>query len=104
MNVSVSPANWRDFVTSTRGQASGPQSLSLGLVTGALTGLAVVLGSADRAQADYCYGIPEGQDGNACDVSDQCYTNPPTHYYSTFHHYPDPTGCQFVSHIGCYCS
>lgn len=97
------PVNLHEFMVSKRGHIDGRQGLSLGAVTGILAGAAVLFGTADRAQADYCYGLAPGQCGDFCDVTDQCYTNPPTHYYTHFCH-PANLPCQEMYHIGCYCS
>ena len=52
-----------EFATSSSGHVEPRQGLMLGWLGSAVAGLAVVFGAADRAQADYCYGIPMGERG-----------------------------------------
>ena len=49
-----------EFVTSSSGHVEPRQGLALGWLGSVVAGLAVVFGTADRAQADSCYGISEG--------------------------------------------
>ena len=49
-----------EFATSTSGHVEPRQGLALGWLGSVVAGLAVVFGTADRAQAMPCDGIPEG--------------------------------------------
>ncbi len=49
-----------EFATSTSGHVEPRQGLALGWLGSVVAGLAVVFGTADRAQADDCHGISEG--------------------------------------------
>ena len=59
-----------EFATSS----SGRQGLALGWLSSVVAGLAVVFGTADRAQADSCHGIPTGWSGWVC-------SDPPRHVH-----------------------
>lgn len=52
-----------EFATSSSGHVEPRQGLVLGWLGSVVVGLAVVFGAADRAQADYCYGISMGESG-----------------------------------------
>lgn len=54
-----------EFATSSSGHVEPRQGLALGWLGSVVAGLAVVFGTADRAQADSCYGIAEGSDRSA---------------------------------------
>ena len=55
-----------EFVTSSSGHVEPRQGLALGWLGSVVAGLAVVFGTADRAQADSCYGISVGSSGWVC--------------------------------------
>ena len=52
-----------EFATSSSGHVEPRQGLALGWLGSVVAGLAVVFGTADRAQAGYCYGLSEGSSG-----------------------------------------
>ena len=58
-----------EFATSSSGHVEPRQGLALGWLGSVVAGLAVMFGTAERAQADYCYGIPMGSSGwvNTCE-------------------------------------
>jgi hypothetical protein len=60
-----------EFATSSSGHIEPRQGLALGWLGSVVAGLAVVFGTADRGQADSCYGISEGDSGWVCS-SDVC--------------------------------
>ena len=64
-----------EFATSTSGHVEPRQGLALGWWGSVVAGLAVVFGTADRAQADSCYGISEGSDGQICRTDIPCAWN-----------------------------
>ena len=60
-----------EFATSSSGHVEPRQGLALGWLGSVVAGLAVVFGTADRGQADSCYGIPLGSIDWICS-SDVC--------------------------------
>ena len=55
-----------EFATSSSGHVEPRQGLALGWLGSVVAGLAVVFGTAERAQADPCHGIRSGLSGWAC--------------------------------------
>lgn len=95
MQSSVCTSGLRDFIVSKRGHMEARQGLSAGLVTGALAGLAVTFGTAERAQADYCYGIPEGQCAWTCEAqpSSTCQWEPTMKHRKFYYCHSPSVGC-----------
>lgn len=60
-----------EFAMSSSGHVEPRQGLALGWLGSVVAGLAVVFGTADRAQADDCHGIANGSKGWACST-DAC--------------------------------
>ena len=58
-----------EFATSSSGHVEPRQGLALGWLGSVVAGLAVVFGTAERAQADSCHGVPSGSSGWACSNS-----------------------------------
>ena len=52
-----------EFAASSSGHVEPRQRLALGRLISVVAGLAVVVGTADRLQADPCFGIAEGSSG-----------------------------------------
>ena len=52
-----------EFATSSSGHVEPRRGLAFGWLGSVVAGLAVMFGTADRAQADSCYGISEGSTG-----------------------------------------
>ncbi len=61
-----------EFATSTSGHVEPRQGLALGWLGSVVAGLAVVFGTADRAQADSCYGISPGSPGTWVCSNEMC--------------------------------
>lgn len=95
MDTLIAPLH--EFLFSPSGAVIPRQGLSLGGVVSVLAGLAVLMGTASKADADYCYGIPENQGGWVCNGA-QCQTEPSILYYERYYfHYPDGQGgCTYL--------
>ena len=66
-----------EFARSSSGHVEPRQGLALGWLGSVVAGLAVVFGTADRAQADSCYGIDEGEGDWVCsDPPEVCKRHP----------------------------
>jgi len=61
-----------EFATSTSGHVEPREGLALGWLGSVVAGLAVVFGTADQTQADYCHGIAEGSSGSVCRTDQPC--------------------------------
>ena len=61
-----------EFATSTSGHVEPREGLALGWLGSVVAGLAVVFGTADQTQADYCYGIAKGSSGTVCETNQPC--------------------------------
>ena len=91
-----------EFATSTSGHVEPRQGLALGWLGSVVAGLAVVFGTADRAQADYCGGIPEGEGykkkyGWICFKDEPCETDHkgnPIKWYTQYHSHAEIGGCK----------
>ena len=77
-----------EFVTSSSGHVEPRQGLALGWLGSVVAGLGVMFGTADRAQADSCYGIPEGA-GSHKNCSEICLK---PDYPCRFNHKGNPIG------------
>ena len=88
-----------EFATSSSGHVEPRQGLALGWLGSVVAGLAVVFGTADRAQADSCYGIAEGSYGHnptnlPCEWDD--HDKPVKYWYHHYYHHPGPPGCVYL--------
>ena len=90
----------REFALSPSGQVSPAAGLSKGMLVAAIAACAALLGSATAANADYCYGIPEGECGTICTFTDcnepgECTVPPSSYCYweNTYCHTAE-YGCQ----------
>lgn len=88
-----------EFATSSSGHVEPRQGLALGWLGSVVAGLAVVFGTADRAQADFCYGIAEGSDGHNKTSSPCKWENdkPSEYWYDHYYHHPGTLGCTYLS-------
>ena len=77
-----------EFATSSSGHVEPRQGVALGWLSSVVAGLAVVFGTADRAQADSCYGISEGA-GSHKNCSEICLK---PDYPCRFNHKGNPGG------------
>ena len=95
-----------EFATSTSGHVEPRQGLALGWLGSVVAGLAVVFGTADRAQADSCYGIPDGGSGWACsrDVCDIDHNGDPIAAWDYYYNHSVSGGCQYGGKRSCSCS
>ncbi|MXX39607.1 MAG: hypothetical protein F4Z85_16380 [Gemmatimonadetes bacterium] len=92
-----------EFATSTSGHVEPRQGLALGWLGSVVAGLAVVFGTADRAQADSCHGISEGPGlvencGWACS-SDPCkydHNGNPIGWYEKKYCHSETLGCRLA--------
>lgn len=87
-----------EFAMSSSGHVEPRQGLALGWLGSVVAGLAVVFGTADRAQADSCYGIAVGSKA-AIRTSSPCKwenNQPVSYYYDYYYHHPGPPGCTYL--------
>ena len=94
------------FIASRSGYIRLSQGLSAGWIAVALFAVALLLGPAQQASAEYCYNIPEDDDGWVC-FPDQPYC-PSGHggqdQCNSVHYFHDSlTGCIPVSAGCCNC-
>jgi len=87
----------REFVLSPSGQVSPAAGLSKGALVGAIAGCAALLGAATQANADYCYGIPEGEEGKICTFI-SCDENP-YHYWENIYYHSSDYGCRYLGEV-----
>ena len=85
-----------EFATSSSGHVEPRQGLALGWLGSVVAGLAVVFGTADRAQADYC------QEGYACShppvICKTTHWGSPVASYEYFRvHRPGDEGCEITA-------
>lgn len=99
MTAQMPNAGMMSFMASSSAQGPAGQALSLGLVTGSLAALGVILGASGQVQADECFGIPSGSCGWGCESSGlHCNDDPPKHKQVQFcHDWPTATGCYKVN-------
>ena len=90
-----------EFATSSSGHVEPRQGLALGWLGSVVAGLAVVFGTADRAQADSCYGIAEGTlDDHPTNVPCDWKNNKPFKWWhDLYYHHPGAPGCSYVTSI-----
>ena len=99
-----------EFATSSSGHVEPRQGLALGWLGSVVAGLAVVFGTADRTQADDCYGISEGP-GYAANCSWVCtggtckydHNGNPIGWREEKYCHSETSGCQFIS-VSSFCS
>ena len=96
-----------EFATSSSGHVEPRQGLALGWLGSVVAGLAVMFGTAERAQADDCHGIPMGQSGWGCS-NDMCdwdhHENAIAAYDKYWNHSSNPkVGCQEAGPKSCTC-
>lgn len=94
-----------EFATSSSGHVEPRQGLALGWLGSVVAGLAVIFGTADRAQADYCYGIPNGGSGWVCsrDACDWDHNGDPIAAKEYQYTHSLGSGCQKLSFSSCSC-
>lgn len=90
-----------EFATSSSGHVEPRQGLAFGWLGSVVAGLAVMFGTADRAQADSCYGIAEGSYGWVptyipCEWKDH---KPVKWWSDRYYHHPGVPGCSYVTSI-----
>ena len=87
-----------EFAMSSSGHVEPRQGLALGWLGSVVAGLAVVFGTADRAQADACYGIAEGSYGeNLTALPCEWEDHEPVKYWTDFYyHHPGTPGCVYL--------
>lgn len=84
-----------EFATSSSGHVEPRQGLALGWLGSVVAGLAVVFGTADRAQAGDCHGIAEGSSGwvTSDDICDW-QNHKPVYYQYLYHHNKYDDSCE----------
>ena len=95
-----------EFATSSSGHVEPRQGLALGWLGSVVAGLAVVFGTADRGQADSCYGIPDGDPGWVCSSSDACawdHNDKPLLMWNYLYTHSVANGCTQTSNKSCDC-
>ena len=87
-----------EFATSSSGHVEPRQGLALGWLGSVVAGLAVMFGTADQAQADYCYGIAAGSsDDNPTNYPCAWKDNKPSKYWvDYYYHHPGIQGCTYL--------
>ena len=85
-----------EFATSTSGHVEPREGLALGWLGSVVAGLAVMFGTADRAQAGYCYGISEGSSGWVGSNTVCAWRNhKPVYWRYLYHHHKfSPHACE----------
>ncbi len=100
-----------EFATSSSGHVEPRQGLALGWLGSVVAGLAVVFGTAERAQADSCHGIPEGS-GSSENCSWICLQNSPCRFkhngevatwYRAKYCHSESKGCRQDGNWSCSC-
>ena len=94
-----------EFALSPSGHVEPRRGLALGWLGSVVAGLAVMFGTADRAQADDCYNIAVGSCGNICDRNDPCdwtHDGTPTNWQTTRYCHDQDLGCEWNSSF-CFC-
>ena len=95
-----------EFVTSSSGHVEPRYGLALGWLGSVVAGLAVVFGTADRAQADSCHGIPTGSSGWACsnDVCKWHSNGNALKSWAYYYTHSATDGCQYGGAKSCSCT
>ena len=88
-----------EFATSSSGHVEPRQGLAFGWLGSVVAGLAVVFGTADRAQADFCSGISEGYYGwdNTFRPCEWDGHEAIKHWWEYLYHDPGTPGCTYIS-------
>jgi hypothetical protein len=88
-----------EFATSSSGHIEPRQGLALGWLGSVVAGLAVVFGTADRGQADSCYGISEGDSGWVCssDVCARDHNGRPIRTWNYLYSHDAENGCTRIA-------
>ena len=87
-----------EFATSSSGHVEPRRGLAFGWLGSVVAGLAVMFGTADRAQADYCYGISPGSTGSH-QTNYPCRWNnhkPTAYWVDYYYHHPGTPGCIYL--------
>ena len=94
-----------EFATSSSGHVEPRQGLALGWLGSVVAGLAVVFGTADRAQADSCHGIPEGNFGwvCSCDICEWDHNGEARLAWDYLYYHGNWTGCIKTGIRSCSC-
>ena len=96
-----------EFATSTSGHVEPRQGLALGWLGSVVAGLAVMFGTAERAQADSCHGIPTGSSGWVCPIPpnfcDWDSEEKPIAAWGYYYSHSASSGCQGPSSKSCTC-
>ena len=87
-----------EFATSTSGHVEPREGLALGWLGSVVAGLAVVFGTAERTQADSCYGISEGSTGSYETSRPYAWEDhkPSAYWKEYYYHDPHRPGCSFL--------
>ena len=95
-----------EFATSSSGHVEPRQGLALGWLGSVVAGLAVMFGTADRAQADSCYGIPNGSSGWSCSNSmcDFDHEGNALAAWDYYYNHSANNGCQYGGAKSCSCN
>ena len=94
-----------EFATSTSGHVEPREGLALGWLGSVVAGLAVVFSTAERTQADSCYGIAEDSHGSVC-LPYACafdHEGRPRGWYQANYYHSSVTGCQQDRGWSCNC-
>ena len=94
-----------EFATSSSGHVEPRQGLALGWLGSVVAGLAMVFGTADRAQADYCYGISKGSSGLVCRTDIPCawdHDGTPRGWAKVSYYHHSVLGCLWIK-SSCHC-
>ena len=93
-----------EFATSSSGHVEPRQGLALGWLGSVVAGLAVVFGTADRAQANPCSEIAEGRHGWVCSC-DPCGLNDNGNIlaWNYLYYNSESNGCEKTSLKLCNC-
>ena len=85
-----------EFAMSSSGHVEPRRGLAFGWLGSVVAGLAVVFGTADRAQADSCFGASEGEYGYE-DTNSPCLWEgeTPVTYWTKVHYHDPVWGCTY---------
>ena len=97
-----------EFATSSSGHIEPRQGLALGWLGSVVAGLAVMFGTADRAQADSCHGIPNGSSGWVCPLPptfcDWDSEEKPIAAWGYYYVHSATDGCRYGGSKSCSCN
>ena len=89
-----------EFATSTSGHVEPREGLALGWLGSVVAGLAVVFSTAERTEADSCYGIAKGSSGEVCRTDQPCiydHDGTPRGWNRVTYYHDSATGCKWQS-------